>query len=63
MYQQPQQGYAPQQGFAPQQNPYGQQPQQGFAPQQNAMQGWVCQYCGATNGGGNFCQSCGAQKA
>ena len=61
--QQPQQGYAPQQGFAPQQNPYGQQPQQGFAPQQNAMQGWVCQYCGATNGGGNFCQSCGAQKA
>lgn len=73
MYQQqPQQGFVPQQnpygqqpqqGFAPQQNPYGQQPQQGFAPQQNAMQGWVCQYCGATNGGGNFCQSCGAQKA
>lgn len=70
MYQ-PQGGYAPQQapygkpqqGFAPQQNPYVQQPQGGFAPQQPAMQGWVCQFCGAQNDGGAFCQSCGAQKA
>ena len=70
MYQ-PQQGFAPQQapygqpqqGFAPQQNPYAQQPQGGFAPQQPAMQGWVCQFCGAQNDGGAFCQSCGAQKA
>ena len=37
--------------------------QGGFAPQQPAMQGWVCQFCGATNDGGAFCQSCGAQKA
>jgi hypothetical protein len=59
----PQGGYAPQQGYASQQAPYGQQPQQGFAPQQPAMQGWVCQFCGATNVGGAFCQSCGAQKA
>ena len=73
--QQPMQnGFAPQQnmyqqqpmqnGFAPQQNMYQQQPMQnGFAPQQNAMQGWVCQFCGATNDAGGFCQSCGAQKA
>ena len=69
MYQQ-QGGFAPQQNPYAQQNPYGQQPQQGFAPQQGgftpqqpAMQGWVCQFCGATNDGGAFCQSCGAQKA
>ena len=62
MYQQ-QGGFAPQQNPYAQQNPYGQQPQQGFAPQQPAMQGWVCQFCGATNDGGAFCQSCGAQKA
>jgi hypothetical protein len=69
MYQQ-QGGFAPQQNPYAQQNPYGQQPQQGFAPQQGGfapqqpvMQGWVCQFCGATNDGGAFCQSCGAQKA
>ena len=69
MYQQ-QGGFVPQQNPYAQQNPYGQQPQQGFAPQQGgfapqqpAMQGWVCQFCGATNDGGAFCQSCGAQKA
>ena len=59
----PQGGYAPQQGFAPQQNMYQQPVQGGYAPQQPAMQGWVCQFCGATNDGGAFCQSCGAQKA
>ena len=40
---------------------YQQMPQQGM--QQGAMGGaWQCQYCGAQNAGGNFCQGCGSKK-